>query len=130
MSKGSKRRPGTGYSANFKCEENVKGGSWIQHPITGELIPRDEYVRPSNGSAYVQGDIESFVSPITQELISDRGQLRRHNKEHGVTNMADYSSEYIAKKSKERDDITTGNTHQAKLERRELLSQAYDRGRR
>ena len=130
MSKGSNRRPGKGYQDNFKLEGKSKGGSWVQCPETGKLIPRSEYVRPTSKSAYVQGDIEDFVSPITKEVISDRGALRRHNRKHGVTNMADYSAEFIAKKARARDDATTGNTHQAKLERRELISRAIDEGRR
>lgn len=70
--------------------------SWIQDPLTGKLIPRDEYVRPClNPSASIQGDIESFVSPIDGQLIDDRGKLRRHNKQHGVTNSADYTDQWV-----------------------------------
>ena len=102
--------------------------SWIQHPITGKLIPRDEYVRPSmNKSAYVHGDVESFVSPITQEVISDRAQLRRHNAEHGVTDSRDYSKEYVHSRRMKREAEMLGQTHQAKVERRTEINEALKR---
>ena len=78
--------------------------SWIQHPVTGKLIPREEYVRPRlNASAAVMGDLEAFVSPIDGTLIDDRGKLRAHNKRHGVTNCADYSPEFYEKKRQQRE---------------------------
>ena len=119
--KGRKRRPGVGFAKNYKGGK-VKGGSWVQDPITGKLVPKEQYVRPQTNAPVVHGDVIDFVSPITKELITDRGQLRRHNKKHGVTNSADYSREYIDKRAKKRDDTMTGNTHQARLERRELIS--------
>lgn len=77
--------------------------SWVQHPVTGKLIPREEYVRPRlNECAAVQGDLESFVSPIDGQLIDDRGKLRRHNAKHGVTNSHDYSDTFIAERARRR----------------------------
>lgn len=105
----------------------VKGGRWIQDSVTGKLIPRDQFVRKQVNAPAVHGDIVDFVSPITRELITDRGQLRRHNKEHGVTNSADYSPEFMAKRSKARDDEMTGNTREARAERRELINQSMRR---
>ncbi len=32
----------------------------------------------------VWGDLKPFVSPATGELITDRGQLRRHMKQNGI----------------------------------------------
>lgn len=76
-------------------------GSYIQDPETGKLVPRNEYVRKeTNAAPTVQGDIEAFVSPIDRSVISDRGQLRRHMREHGVTNSHDYSSSFIENKQK------------------------------
>ena len=78
--------------------------SWIQDPITGKLIPRDEYVRPClNETASVLPALEAFVSPIDGQLITDRGQLRRHNAKHGVTNSADYSDSFIAERKRRRE---------------------------
>ncbi|RLD04875.1 MAG: hypothetical protein DRI65_09930 [Chloroflexota bacterium] len=130
MGKGSKRRQGMGYATSkYAQSTRAKGGSWVQDPVTGELIPKSEVsaTRSRPNAPYVMGDIEPFQSPITKELITDRGQLRRHNKEHGVTNVADYSPEFISKRSKIRDDNMTGNTRQAQAERRELINRELQR---
>jgi hypothetical protein len=77
--------------------------SWIQCTVTGKLIPRDEYVRPSRkSSAMVMGDIKPFVSTVTGEVISTRPQLEQHNKDNNVTNTADFSKEYVAGKANAR----------------------------
>lgn len=95
--------------------------SWVQHPTTGKLIPRDEYVRPSSKSAAVHV-MQEFVSPITKEVISCPKQLRKHNKDHGVTNSADYSQEFMEKRSQERINESIGNTPEAKAERKAMLN--------
>ena len=96
--------------------------SWIQDPETGKLIPKELFKRQGQtADYYVQGALEPFISPVTKELITSREQLRLHNKEHGITNSADYSDEYMAKKIKQREDRLNGNTHQAKTERIELI---------
>ena len=103
--------------------------SWVQDPVTLKLIPRDEYHNlqaQRDKSAYVQGDIEAFVSPITQEVISDRGKLRRHMKEHGVTHSSDYSKDFMNKKKATRDAILTGTHASCKKERIETIQAAYE----
>ena len=96
--------------------------SWIQHPITGKLIPRDEYVRPKTSNApYVQGDFETFVSPVDGSTIDDRGKLRRHMKKHGITQSSDYSPEYMAKKTRAREDAIAGEGRAATQERKESI---------
>lgn len=82
---------------------------YIQDPKTGKLVPAHEYQRETNDGAFIQGDIESFVSPIDGSVISDRGQLRRHMAAHGVTDSRDYSHDYYVKKAKERDASMTGS---------------------
>lgn len=96
---------------------------WIQDRVTGKLIPAEEYNKSETDAPYVHGDIESFVSPITREIISDRAQLRRHNKKHGVTDSRDYSEDFKRKASIARNDAMTGNTPQAKAERIVLLNE-------
>ena len=99
---------------------------WIQDSETGKLIPAEEYHAQDNDAPLIQGDIEPFVSPVDGSVISSRSQLRRHNAQHGVTDSRDYSPEFLAKRSKERDDALTGNTPQAKKERIEALKHAAD----
>ncbi len=93
---------------------------FIQDPITHKLIPADEY--QSRGSAndagyHIQKSLDAFISPIDKTVISDRAQLRNHNKKHGVTNTADYGPDWFPRKNKERAAELTGQTRQNKKER-------------
>jgi hypothetical protein len=98
---------------------------WIQHLLTGELIPAHEYVRPNtNKTAAVHGDIEAFVSPVDRSVIDDRKKLREHNKRHGVTNTRDYGENYFKRKAKEREVALDTNNPKAKAARRDALSEA------
>ena len=100
--------------------------SYVQDPETGKLVPREEWVDRRERTHFVHGDIDSFTSPIDGRVISDRGHLRAHNKEHGVTDSRDYSPEFIAKRAKERGDRARGNTAQDRAERIELIRRAID----
>ena len=97
--------------------------TYVQDKNTGKFVLKGTETDDGRWPV-VHGDIEPFISPITKEVISDRGQLRRHNAKHGVTDSRDYSDEFIAKRAKQRDDTMTGNNPQAKRERVELLNQA------
>ena len=101
--------------------------SYVQCPVTHKLIPKEEYYAQKETSVYIQGDIEPFVSPITKEVITDRGQLRRHMKEHGVTDSRDYSPEFMKKRRQERENQMTGNNETARKERRELIARELDK---
>ena len=48
----------------------------------------------SGSSAAIHGDIDSFVSPIDGTVISDRKQLREHNKRNGVVAASEFSMGY------------------------------------
>jgi hypothetical protein len=78
---------------------------WRQCRHTGKFIPVDESARraaaASSGVA-VHGDIEPFVSPVDGSVISDRKQLREHNKRNNVVNADEFSPEYYEQKAKER----------------------------
>lgn len=75
--------------------------SWIQHPVTGKLIPREEYVRPNvNKSAAVMDDVKPFISTVDGSLIGTRPQLEEHNRRHNVTNTADFPREYVAERGR------------------------------
>ena len=100
--------------------------TWVQDPKTGKLIPKEEYRREVDHSAYIQGDIASFVSPIDGRVISDRSHLRRHNAEHGVTNSQDYSSAFLLDRSKKRVTAMNGRTKEDKAERISALRRALD----
>jgi hypothetical protein len=56
----------------------------------------------------IHGDIESFVSPVDGSVISDRKQLREHNKRNNVVNSHEFSQDFLDRKKKERDRLYTG----------------------
>lgn len=91
--------------------------TWVQDPVTGKLIPKEDYRRARSDAPYIQGDIDNFVSPIDGTVITDRGQLRRHMAAHGVTNSADYSPAFLLDRSKKRNESMNGDTPQDKAER-------------
>lgn len=95
--------------------------TWVQDPLSGKLIPKEEYRRGADYGHYIQGDIDSFVSPIDGSVISDRAQLRRHNAQHGVTDKRDYSEQFVQDRAKRRVAEAKGQTPQARTERLEII---------
>ena len=132
MSKGSGRRPGKGFEDKYDeifGNKPIQRGSFVQDPETGKLVPRGAFQRDDTNAPSVHGDIQDFVSPITREVISDRAQLRRHNREHGVTNSADYSESFMARRVEKRENERLGNNAQAKRERRDIIgAELHKRG--
>ncbi len=72
--------------------------SYVQHPETGQLIPLSEVdwprYRTNLRSAQIMPDIEPFVSPIDQTIISSRSALRAHNKRHDVVNVKEFDGHF------------------------------------
>ena len=83
-----------------------------------EFIPVDEAARKSD-SAYVMGDIDAFVSPVDGSIISDRKQLREHNKRNNVVSADNFSPEFQKRKADERHEAEHGK--QAVLERKQAM---------
>ncbi len=103
--------------------------TYILDPDTRKLVLKSDYVRPGPNAPAVHGDIAAFKSPVTGEIIDDRGQLRRHNKQHGVTDLRDYGPEYFERKTKEMHAESTGQTPGAKKERIENIIHAIEQQR-
>ena len=108
---------------------SIKGGSWIQVKQPdgrSKLIPKDEY-RGNNVRGIaptIMGDIEPFISPVDGRLVTGRAALRVHNREHGVTNSADYSPEYFKQRTEER---IAKQARQGKTERIELIKRQLEK---
>ena len=96
---------------------------YIQHPITLKLIPADEYERPKERGHFVQGDVQSFVSPIDGSVISDRKKLREHNEKHRVVNAAEFSPEYCERVRKER--IAKQNSPEERLKTKRQIYESW-----
>lgn len=91
---------------------------FIQHPTTGKLIPAGEYFQQKEKRHFIQGDIDSFVSPIDGSVISDRKQLSEHMKRHGVVQAGEFTPEHYARKAKERARLYTGEHSTAEKQAR------------
>ena len=78
-----------------------------QNPVTLELVEITDNSGPTP-RIHLIGDIESFVSPIDMTVITDRRQLREHNKKHGVVNSAEFDNAHFQQKAAEREDHYNG----------------------
>jgi hypothetical protein len=105
---------------------------WRQCRISGKLIPVDNAALKADGGHYVQGDIESFVSPVDGTVITDRRQLAEHNKRNNVVNSAEFSPEFYAKKAKERADFYNGEhtSNEKHLRKQEIYQNWVDAERK
>jgi hypothetical protein len=88
--------------------------------------------RVSRG-AFISGDIESFVSPVDGTVISDRKQLREHNKRNNVVNTQEFSQDFLDQKRKERERHYTGEktreeTYARRCEVNEIINNLERKG--
>lgn len=60
---------------------------YIQHPVTLELIPADEYESPRQAGPFIMGDIQPYQSMKTGEIIMGRRQHREHMREHKLVEI-------------------------------------------
>ena len=114
MSKGSRRRKGTGYEDNY---EKIFG----RNKAVTSFKLFSSRSRESSSGVHIIDDIEPFRSPVTGEIITTRSQLKEHNKLHGVTDSRDYSREFFDRKAQERDRKMRGMTKRDRRNRIELL---------
>ena len=92
---------------------------YIQHPITHKLIPAEEYERPREAGHFIHADVTSFVSPVDGSVITDRKQLREHNKRNNVVSADEFSKEHYESKAKER--ANRGNTREEVFARKQAI---------
>ena len=90
---------------------------------TSEFVPVDDAARAQSSSAYVHGDIQSFVSPVDGSVISDRRQLAEHNKRHGVVSSNEFDNEFYDRKAEERARHYQGEVRERK---QEIRQEIYD----
>ncbi len=97
--------------------------TWVQHPITHKLIPKDEYVRPTNMHA-IHGDIDPFVSTVDGSIIDSRKKLREHNVRFGVVSQAEFGTEGNRVRQ-QREDYYAGRPHDTER-RKDAIKHAVD----
>ena len=98
---------------------------------TSRFVPADDAAVERDGGAAIHGDIQSFVSPIDGSVISDRKQLREHNKKHNVVNTSEFNPEFLERKKQERERFFKGeHTPAESLARKQELYEAFARADR
>ena len=109
------------YDKIFGKDKPVQRGSFTQGP-DGKLVPRGTAQTTVNAPAL--SIHKDFMSPIERVMITSPKQLAEHNKRHGVTNVADYGTDYIEKKAYQR--VSDGEKYMKKS-RREDINEAIAR---
>ena len=133
MGKGDKRRSGKDYGDNFDKifgkETKPEGGRFVFDAEARQLVKvagRDT----GRNACTLLSDIEPFQSPIDGTLITSRSRLREHHKEHGTTDIRDYSPEHFEKGAQQRKQSVDCDTPADKAHRIESLIHAVDKNRR
>jgi len=80
--------------------------SWVQDPVTLELIPKDEYEpRQKEAGFFVMGDIQPYQSMIDGSMITGRRQHREHLRQHGCIEVGNEKLTPKAPTPPRRDDV-------------------------
>lgn len=104
---------------------------WRQDRETGKLVPIDEAAARKDAGVAIHGPIESFVSPLDGTVITDRGQLRDHMKQHNVVHSAEFSPEFLEEKRRERERLYKGeHTSEEKFRRKQEIYNNWIRAER
>ena len=104
---------------------------WNKELQKSEFIPIDAAARNREALSAIHGDIQPFVSPVDGTVISDRKQLREHNKRNNVVNTQEFGTEHWEIKRKERERLYTGeHTPAEKLARKQELYEVFARAER
>ena len=125
MIKNTTQKVNDSYADNFDKIFGGKppeGGAFTQCK-DGSIVPKEFAAATSVNAPMVMKPLRDFVSPIDGQVISSRAQLAKHNKQHGVTNSADYANGYIDKRANERN--AAGEKH-LKETRRTDIHQAIE----
>ena len=87
--------------------------------------------RPTHHAAAIQGDIESFVSPVDGSVITDRAQLREHNKRNNVVNYHEFDTSTQNVRREERERLHSGeHTPQETMARKREIYEVFNRAER
>lgn len=98
-------------------------------PVKKKMVDKGTEQRiDANGAPMIIPPLKPFISPITGEEITNREQLRKHNRDHGVTNSADYSPEYMQNRQQQilRDQEREAHADRVRTIKR-AMEQSYGR---
>lgn len=99
---------------------------WNPDTCQQELIAETEGV---SFGLLIMPDIPDFVSPVDGRVVNGRRGLREHNKDLGVTNVADYTNEW-KQAAAERAKFFSGDPSYDRPARIEALKEAFEQHRR
>ena len=69
---------------------------WIQHPITGDLVPESEYIRPNTTlHSVITDDMNAVLHPCDGQIYTSKSKFRRTTRSHGCTEVGNESMERI-----------------------------------
>ena len=101
---------------------------YVQHPVSGKLIPAAEvdWGRGGSPEGYILPDIEPFVSPVDGSVVGSRTALREHNRRNDVVNVREFDGAFK--------DITKTREREEKNDRLSdivrVYNEAEEKGRR
>lgn len=93
---------------------------YVYDTVSKEMVEKSSY-RPPNESAMIMPDIPDFVSPIDGHIVHGRRSLRDHNKQHNVTNVADFKNTWEQKASERARAFTPGAGYDANRRKEHLI---------
>lgn len=79
--------------------------TWVQDPVTLELIPKDEYHSRAPSGPFVMGELAPYRSMITGEMIDGRRSHREHLKQHGCIEVGNEKLKPRTERPIPREDI-------------------------
>ena len=99
--------------------------SYRYDPTVDKMVEYTNSWSRKQESAYVQPDIQPFLSPIDGTIISSRGGLRRHMQKHDVVMTDDYRESRESRRAEQR--LKQGGVHPSQVaERKRTISDACE----
>lgn len=98
---------------------------WRQ--VFNEETGKSEFIPIGDGHSRVaapavHGDIQPFVSPVDGTLITDRKQLREHNKRNNVVSASEFDDSHYKRRAEEKQRLLNGeHTREEKFARKQEL---------
>lgn len=73
---------------------------FVQHPVSGELVPAEQYAPEPRALHHVMPDIKEYRSMIDGSVVSSRSRHREHLISHGCIEVGN-ETKYLAPRPKQ-----------------------------
>mgnify|MGYP001814057313 FL=1 len=96
---------------------------------TSQFVPIDEEARRHEGINIIRDNFDPFRSIVDGSVITNHRELEEHNRRNNVVSASEFSPEFIASKTAERERILNGErtaqeTRAVKMELYERMTRA------